>query len=509
MLRTDLIAPVATLLNRHAKERPDSVAFEDNTRRITYGELANHTAWIATWLAANGVGEGQRVAVHEPNSVDWVELTLGINRAGAVAVPIAFSATPDEIAYRLRDAGCVAVFTRPETAAEMSAMCQERGLSPLVVSFGQGAGAPMSSDSRLPGSPRDPQDMMRPAFIVYTSGTTGRAKGVVLSVHGLLWVTAACWVPIVGIGPDDVVLNALPLFHSYALSLAVMTIVATGAREYIMDGFSASQTADLLDIGGFTVLPGVPTVFHYLLDKARQEGRRSLGGVRVCISAGAIMPGPLNQDFEAWFDVKLLDGYGITETSTMVTMNWSVGERKMGSCGLPVPGLAVRIVDLEGEDVDFGKEGELIVRGPNVMLGYHDNAEATAAALKGGWYRTGDLARMDPEGLITITGRLKEVIIRGGQNISPAEVEEAIFAHPTVLDCAVVAQKHTFLGEVPAAFIVARPDQSIEIEQIATHCRTKLSAYKVPQSFHIVEAIPRTGSGKVQRFKLRALIETE
>jgi long-chain acyl-CoA synthetase len=143
------------------------------------------------------------------------------------------------------------------------------------------------------------------------------------------------------------------------------------------------------------------------------------------------------------------------------------------------------------------------------MLGYHDNAEATAAALKGGWYRTGDLARMDPEGLITITGRLKEVIIRGGQNISPAEVEEAIFAHPTVLDCAVVAQKHTFLGEVPAAFIVARPDQSIEIEQIATHCRTKLSAYKVPQSFHIVEAIPRTGSGKVQRFKLRALIETE
>lgn len=509
MIRTDLIAPVATLLNRHATERPEAVAFEDKTRRVTYSELADRTARIATWLAANGVGQGERVAVHEPNSVDWVELTLGINRAGAVAVPIAFNATPDEITYRLRDAGCVVVFTRPETEAELSVMCHERGLSPRVVGFSQGAGAPMFPDAAPSGSPRDPQDMLRPAFIVYTSGTTGRAKGVVLSVHGLLWVTAACWVPIVGIGPDDVVLNALPLFHSYALSFAVMTVVATGAREYIMEGFSASQTAELLDVGAFTVLPGVPTVFHYLLDKARQEERRWLGGIRVCISAGAIMPGPLNQDFEAWFGVKLLDGYGITETSTMVTMNWPVGERKMGSCGLPVPGLAVRIVDLEGDDVDFGIEGELIVRGPNVMLGYHGNPEATEAALKGGWYRTGDLARMDREGFITITGRLKEVIIRGGQNISPAEVEETIFAHLAVLDCAVVARKHTFLGEVPAAFIVPRPGQPIEVEEIATHCRARLSAYKVPQSFHIVEEIPRTGSGKVQRFKLRALIEAE
>jgi acyl-CoA synthetase (AMP-forming)/AMP-acid ligase II len=310
----------------------------------------------------------------------------------------------------------------------------------------------------------------------------------------------------VGIGRDDFVLNTLPLFHSYALSFSVLTIVATGAREYIMESFSSSQVSQLLDRGGFTVLPGVPTMFHYLLEKAKSEGRRALGSVRLCLSAGAILPGPLNQEFEALLGVKLLDGYGITETSTMVTMNWPTGARKFGSCGLPVPGLAVRVVDLAGRDMPPGGEGELIVRGPNVMLGYHGNAEATKAALRDGWYRTGDLATVDRNGYLTITGRLKEIIIRGGQNISPAEVEEAIYAFPAVLDCAVVGVPHEFLGEVAAAFLVPRADHTLDLEALAEHCRARLSSYKVPQHFHLVEAIPRTGSGKVQRFKLRALV---
>ena len=346
--------------------------------------------------------------------------------------------------------------------------------------------------------------MFVPAFIVYTSGTTGQAKGVILSVHGMLWVTAACWAPIAGLGEGDRVLNALPLYHSYALNLAVLSILATGASEYIMERFSTSETLALLQDRDFTILPGVPTMFHYLLQVGRATDRRSVSRLRLCLSAGAVLPGTLNRQFEDWFGIKLLDGYGITETSTMVTLNWPSGERVSGSCGLPLAGLSVRITEpVTDRDVTPGQDGELIVRGPNVMLGYHDKPDATAQALRDGWYHTGDLARQDLNGYLTITGRLKEIIIRGGQNIAPAEVEEAVSTHPAVLDCAVIGLPHEFLGEVPVAFIVPREGMAIEAEDLRAHCQALLSAYKLPQALHIVAAIPRTGSGKIIRYKLR------
>jgi acyl-CoA synthetase (AMP-forming)/AMP-acid ligase II len=219
------------------------------------------------------------------------------------------------------------------------------------------------------------------------------------------------------------------------------------------------------------------------------------------------MPATLNREFEERFGVPLLDGYGITETSTMVTMNWPTGARVPGSCGFPVPGLAVRIVDaVHARDVAPGEEGELIVRGPNVMPGYQNKPEETAKALRNGWYHTGDLAKSDANGFLTITGRLKELIIRGGQNIAPAEIEEAVNTYPPVLDCAVVGVPHDSLGEVPALFVVARKGQAIESDALLAHCRAQLSAYKVPHAVHLIESIPRTGSGKIIRYKLRELL---
>ncbi len=513
MLHTDLIAPIPELLRRHATERGGKCAFRDAQSSVTYAELHARTGNLAGHLADIGIAPNDTVAIMLPNSVAWVESSFAITRAGAIGVPISYDATEAEISYRLTDADCKAVITTAERG-DLFARLQAAApnLKTLIVTDRGACSAEALSYGKLIGTPpqsppRDPALLHETAYILYTSGTTGRAKGVRLTVHGMLWVTAACWTPITGLSERDTVLSPLPLFHSYALNLSVMSILATGATEYIMEKFSTSEAVRLLKSGEFTYFPGVPTMFHYLLQATRGETNVRFPNLRLCASAGAIMPATLNREFESHFGVPLLDGYGITETSTMVTMNWPTGSRVMGSCGIPVPGLAVRIVDLKGEDVAPGREGELIVHGPNVMPGYHNKPEETQKALHNGWYHTGDLAKSDENGFLTITGRLKELIIRGGQNIAPAEIEEVVNTFAAVLDCAVVGVPHEHLGEVPALFVVPRPGKTLENEALLTHCRAQLSAYKVPHSVQVIGEIPRTGSGKIIRYKLRELIK--
>jgi long-chain acyl-CoA synthetase len=506
MLQVDLIAPIAKLLDRHAKERPEQVAYWDSSRSITYAQLAGNTAAIAASLAKAGVREGERIAIYLPNGVDWIEACFAGLRAGAVIVPISFDAVEGEISYRLTDASCGGVVTTPGRKDLLAKISREAGIAPEMIYAGEGVRqAGLAMGDLVSGTgvvPLDPDDIDRSSFIIYTSGTTGRAKGVLLSLRGMLWIAAACWAPICELGAKDVILSPLPLFHSYGLNLSVLSVLAAGASEHIMEKFSPQQALELMQSGKYTVFPGVPTMFHYLLHKAQESGIERLGNVRLCISAGAIMPATLNRAFEERFKTPLLDGYGITETSTMVTMNWLRGERPIGSCGLPVPGLAVRIVDASSrDDVALGEEGELIVRGPNLMKGYHNKPEETASALRKGWYHTGDLAKSDPSGYLTITGRIKELIIRGGQNIAPAEIEEVVLRHPHVADCAVVGIRHATLGEVPCLFVVAKRDE-LDLNALLDHCRAHLSSYKIPEATHFVPEIPRTGSGKIVRFKL-------
>ncbi len=506
MLHTDLIAPVSELLQRHGKECPDKIAYWDANRSIAYRELDRRTASIAVALSKRGVREGDRIAVYLPNGVDWIEACFAGLRAGALIVPISYDAAEAEIAYRLLDADCGVIITTPARSELISKVTAESAHKVSIMFAGASANdAGLSLDELAQGSgdgALDPSDIDRSSFIIYTSGTTGRAKGVLLSIRGMLWIAASCWAPILGLSEKDVVLSPLPLFHSYALNLSVLSVLACGASEHIMERFSPQTVLELLGSGRYTIFPGVPTMFHYLLQRAQDTGVSKLGNTRVCFSAGAIMPATLNRSFEAHFGTMLLDGYGITETSTMVTMNWMSGTRVMGSCGLPVPGLAVRIVDPQRlEDLPVGGEGELIVRGPNLMQGYHNKPAETASALRKGWYHTGDLAKSDPNGYLTITGRIKELIIRGGQNIAPAEIEEVAIRHCQVLDCAVVGMPHPTLGEVPHLFVVAEKD-TLDVESLLTHCRISLSAYKIPEATHVVAEIPRTGSGKIMRFKL-------
>lgn len=513
MIQTDLIAPIPDLLLRHAKHRGSKCAYRDATSSVTFAEIEARTANLAGHLAANGVEAGAKVAIFLPNSVQWVESCFAINRADAMCVPISYESTESEILYRLLDADCVAIISTDERAPLIEKLKHSAPSLRQVILVDRGAekgeglrynelAAKASSTSA-----RDSLDIFAPAFIIYTSGTTGRAKGVLLSVHSMLWVVAACLGPIAGISESDVVLSPLPLFHSYALDLSVLAILAIGATEYIMEKYSTSEAVRLLDTGEFTVFPGVPTMFHFLLEATKNEPARRFPGLRLSISAGAIMPATLNLEFEARFGVKLIDGYGITETSTFVTLNWMTGTRVMGSCGLPIPGLAVRIISpATGDDVPYGEEGELIVRGPNLMSGYHNKPEETASALRNGWYYTGDLSRSDANGFLTITGRLKELIIRGGQNIAPGEIEEVVNTMEQVVDSAVVGIPHEHLGEVPAIFIVAREGRPTTPDAIIAYCGERLSHYKVPHSVHFVSEIPRTGSGKIIRFKLREML---
>ena len=512
MIRTDLIAPLGVLLRRHASERGGKLAFEDARTTLTYAELDARTARLAGYLQAGAVEAGQRMAILLPNSVDWVVACVAIVRAGCIAVPISHDATESEIRYRLEDAACTVLIVSehhlPLAARLRNALpCLET----LIVTTALPAGNVLSLTALLARDsgnvPRDPVDIDTTAFIVYTSGTTGKAKGVMLTLRSMLWVTATCWVLVAGLREDDVVLSPLPLFHSYALNLSVLSVFAVGASVHLLERFSTQDVLAKLQTGRFTLMPGVPTMFHYLLEGARDREDRSFPGMRRFLSAGAILPSALNRAFEERFGIALLDGYGITETATMVTMNWPGDGRVMGSCGLPLTGLAVRIVDADGRDVPVTHEGELIVRGPNLMQGYLNKPAETAAALRDGWYHTGDLSRCDHNGFLTITGRLKELIIRGGQNIAPGEVEEAVLTHAGVLDCAVVGIAHRHLGEVPVVFVMPRPGSAFDPAELIRHCETLLSAYKVPHAVHLVEAIPRTGSGKIMRFKLRELIE--
>ncbi|WP_209469163.1 type I polyketide synthase, partial [Streptomyces iranensis] len=503
MSRAELVRPIYDLLRANAERLGDKIAYVDSRLALTHAELATRTGRIAGHLVDMGVDRGDRVAILLGNRVENIESYLAILRASAVAVPLNPDATEAEVAHFLSDSGAVAVITDSahlddvrRTAPGMTVvLVGEERIPPGVRSFAELA----TAEPLRPA--RDDLGLDEAAWMLYTSGTTGTPKGVLSTQGSGLWSAAYCDIPAWELTENDVLLWPAPLFHSLALHLCVLATTAVGATARIMNGFVASEVLEELTEHPCTVLVGVPTMFRYLLGAADTFEPRT-SSLKMGLVAGSVAPASLIEDFEDVFGVPLLDTYGCTETSGSLTVNWLSGQRIPGSCGLPVPGLSLRFVDpISGADVADGEEGELWASGPSIMIGYHEQPEATAEVLSDGWYRTGDLARRSETGHVTITGRIKELIIRSGENIHPHEIEAVALDVPGVKDAAAAGKQHPVLGEVPVLYVVPETD-GVDADMVLDVCRERLSYFKVPEEIYRVDAIPRTASGKVKRASL-------
>ncbi|WP_424185424.1 type I polyketide synthase [Actinokineospora sp. G85] len=497
-MRTDLIKPLPVALLENAARFPGKVAFEDDRRAVTHDDLEARTRRLAGHLAALGVRRGDRVAICLGNSVSTVESYLAIVRAGAVGVPLNPASAPAELEHLLSDSGAVAVITDAANAEPLPALAP--GATLLVAGDAPARHHSYDELARTePAEPaRDDLGLDEVAWMFYTSGTTGRPKGVLSTQRNCLWSVASCYVPIPGLTDQDRVLWPLPLFHSLSHIACVLSVTVVGATARIMDGSSADDVIRALRAHRSTFLAGAPTTYRHLV-AAAEAGGLALPALRIGLVGGAATGPGLRRAFEETFGVPLVDAYGSTETCGAITMNPPDGARVDGSCGLPAPGVDVRIVDPEtGVDVPAGVEGEVWVSGPNVMVGYHNSPAATAEAVRDGWLRTGDLASRDEAGYFTIRGRIKELVIRGGENIHPGEVEAVLRTADGVADVAVAGVAHHVLGEVPVAYVVPGP-AGFDPAALVGRCRERLSAYKVPERVVEVAAVPRTPSGKVKR----------
>ncbi|ORT61440.1 beta-ketoacyl synthase N-terminal-like domain-containing protein, partial [Streptomyces sp. CB03238] len=507
VLRSDLIRPLHELLRDQAERLGGKTAFSDARRSVGYAELERRTGRLAGHFRALGLDRGDRAAIHLDNGVDMVESYHAIARASGIGIPVNPRTSGEELDYVLSDGGVRLLVTDPARLDDVRTLLPRHpGLIVVVTGDTLPADAPPGAVSfnvlatTEPTQPaRDDLGLDDPAFMLYTSGTTGRPKGVLSTTRNSLWTIAACYAPMLGFSGDDHVLWPLPLSHCLGHHLGVLGVTAVGATAHIMTAFSAGEALELLTSRDFTFLAAVPAMYHQLVEAARERGTTAPTTLRVCLTAGSVASEPLRASVREQFGVALLDSYGTTETCGPITSNVADGPRVHGSCGRPLPGLEVRLVDPHtGEDVPTGEEGEVWVKGPNVMLGYYDGATGTATPPADGWHRTGDLARRDADGFLTVTGRIKELIIRGGQNIHPGEVEEVLRQIPGVLDAAVVGAPHDVLGQVPVALVVPGPE-GIDPSRLFVECRARLSYYKVPEEIHTVARVLRTPSGKIVR----------
>ncbi len=506
---------LATMLRESALAQPDKVAVILDEFKLDYRTLDAASNQVAGSLQRAGIQPGDRVCLMLPNVPHFVIAYYGILKAGAVAVPMNVLLRAPEIAFYAGDSEARALITWEDFAEEAV-----RGVSQLLGVTTYVAGRP-GSEARPEGTrpfaelmqgsaafdmiPTDPDDT---AVILYTSGTTGRPKGAELSHFNLFMCCQVGAERLVEFEEHDVCLAVLPLFHSFGQSNVMNTAIYAGGTMTLVPRFDADKVLEVIQRDRVSIFAGVPTMYFALLHHPR-AGEYDTSSLRLCISGGAAMPGEVMKAFEEKFGVTILEGYGLSETSPTASFNRSPAERKFLSIGKPIWGVEMKVFDDQDRELPPGRDnvGEIVIRGHNVMKGYFRKPEATAEAFRSGWFHTGDMGYVDENGFFFIVDRKKELIIRGGFNVYPREVEEVLYAHPAVQEAAVIGVPDEKFGEEVKAVVMLKPGRQATEDELIAWCKERVAAYKYPRSVQFVSELPKGPTGKILKKELKAQLE--
>jgi len=517
---------LAMLLDDAARKYPDREAIVSGSTRMTYGELGAAACKVAGGLRERGIGPGDRVALSCVNVAYFPIAYYGILKAGATVVPLNVLLKGPEIAYHLQDSEARAYFCFEGTSELPMADFGHQGFeeSPdcermIVMTADPGAESPIAGTETLTGlmdgqapefvtAARAPDDT---AVILYTSGTTGRPKGAELTHSNMLvnaFVSRDLHTKLIDVNEVQVSLIGLPLFHSYGQTVLMNAGILDNCTLVLVPRFEPADVLGLMVREKVTIFAGVPTMYWGLLNQAKKDGTDTSDiaeNLVSCTSGGAAMPVELLHAFEETFGVTILEGYGLSETSPVATFNQAGLPRKVGSIGIPVFGTEVRVVDKNDREVAPGEVGEIVIRGHNVMKSYVNRPEETDEAIRNGWFHTGDLAHMDEDGYLFIRGRLKDMIIRGGFNVYPREIEEVLNEHAAVSLAAVIGIPDEESGEEIKAYIVLEDGvDGISKEEIIDWCKERMAAYKYPRIVEFRDSLPMNATGKILKRELRS-----
>ncbi|UOY01378.1 long-chain-fatty-acid--CoA ligase [Blastococcus sp. PRF04-17] len=476
-----------------AANDPDHPALKMDDAVLTYGQFRDAALKVAGSLRARGVTPGDRVGMVVPNVLSFPVVFYGALLAGAAVVPMNPLLKAREVEYYLRDSGARLVVAL-EPAEPVTEAAATVGVDAVTV-------GPALPEALMDAEPLDAaveragDDL---AVILYTSGTTGQPKGAELTHANLSGNCRTTAETLAENTADDVIMGCLPLFHVFGLTCGLNTAVLRGSTLTLIPRFDGAKALSVIDRDKVTIFEGVPTMFAGVLHSP-VAGTQDVSSLRLCVSGGSAMPVEVMRAFEEKFGCVILEGYGLSETSPVASFNHPHAERKPGSIGTPIAGVEMRLVDDDGKDVTPGEVGEIAIRGENVMRGYWGKAEETAKSIPDGWFRTGDLARQDEDGYFFIVDRKKEMIIRGGYNVYPREIEEALYEHPAVAEAACIGVAHPELGEEVAAAVALKPDATADPEELREFVKARVAAYKYPRHLWLVDSLPKGPTGKILR----------
>jgi long-chain acyl-CoA synthetase len=495
---------LATILTETAAQHGDRTAFKLDDVELSYSVLDNSSARIAALLKSKGLEPGDRVGLMLPNVPYFPAIYYGILRAGGVVVPMNVLLKGREVKFYVEDSGASFLFAWHDFAEAAEKGAEEAGAECILVKPGDFEKLVLEHEPDAQVADRAADDT---AVILYTSGTTGTPKGAELTHSNLRRNCTVATKTLGGFTPDDVLLGALPLFHSFGQTCTMNCAVLIGACVTMLPRFDPEKALEIIERDRVTVFQGVPTMYNAMLhaDKADSVDASCL---RICNSGGAAIPVELIRGFEEKFGCDILEGYGLSETSPVASFNHPDKERKPGSIGTPIEGVEMQVWDDDGNEVPQGEVGEIVIRGHNVMKGYWRQPEATAAAIDAdGWFRSGDMARVDEDGYFFIVDRKKEMIIRGGYNVYPREIEEVLYEHPAVREAAVVGLPDPELGQEVGAAIALNEGSDATTDEIRDWVKGQVAAYKYPRKIWFVDELPKGPTGKILKREIEVPAE--